>query len=169
MRVGQLTAAFIAGAVALAGVMGVVVAKAGDPAPAADRAAAFNSNCSMCHQLAAAGLPGQFPRLAGRAGKFAATAAGRDYLEHVVLFGMAGRITVDGADIVGVMPSFASLSNEDLAAALSYVASLDDHGQLHWKDAVFSPADIGHVRSGAQLSPTEVLHIRTALLGTKGD
>jgi cytochrome c5 len=165
MRVGQVTAAFIAGAVALT----VVMAKAGDAAPGPDRAVAFNNNCSMCHQLAAAGLPGQFPRLAGRAGKIAATPAGRDYLEHVVLFGMAGEITVDGSPILGVMPSFASLSNDDLAAALNYVANLDDHGQLNWKGAVISPADIAHVRSGAQLSPTQVLHMRTAALNAKGE
>jgi cytochrome c5 len=165
MRMAQLTAAFIAGAAALT----VVVAKAGDPAPGPDPAAAFNSNCSMCHQLAAAGLPGQFPRLAGRAGQIAATPAGRDYLEHVVLFGMAGRITVDGSPIFGVMPSFASLSNDDLAAALNYVANLDDHGQLHWKGAVFSPADIAHARSGGQLSPTQVLHMRTIVLGARGE
>jgi cytochrome c5 len=165
MRIAQLTATFTAVAMALA----VIVAKAGDPAPGADRAAAFNSNCSMCHQLAAAGLPGEFPRLAGRVGKIAATAAGRDYLEHVVLFGMAGQITVDGTPIYGVMPSFASLSNDDLAAALNYVANLDEHGQLHWQDPVFTPADIGRVRSGAQLSPTQVLHMRTALLGAKDE
>jgi cytochrome c5 len=165
MRSRELTAAFIAGAMALT----VVVARAGDPAPGADRAAAFNGNCSMCHQLGAAGLPGQFPRLAGRAGKIASSAAGRDYLEHVVLFGMAGQITVDDSPIFGVMPSFASLSNDDLAAALNYVANLDDHGQLHWKGPVFSPADIARVRSGAQLSPTQVLHMRTAVLGAKGE
>ena len=164
MRLGRLRAALFAGAMVLA----VVVARAGDPAPG-DRAAVFNSNCSMCHQLAAAGLPGQFPRLAGRVGKIAATAGGRDYLERVVLFGMAGRITVDGSEILGVMPSFASLSDEDLAAALDYVSSLDDHGQAQAKDAVFSPADIKHARSGAQLSPTQVLHMRAAAVATKGE
>lgn len=165
MRVGRLTTALFAGTMLLA----VVAAKAGDPATG-DRAAVFNSNCSMCHQLAAAGLPGQFPRLAGRVGKIAATAGGRDYLERVVLFGMAGRITVDGSEILGVMPSFASsLSDEDLAAVLDYVSSLDDHGQLQAKGAVFTPADIKHARTGAQLSPTQVFHMRAAAVGTRGD
>ncbi|SRR5579885_628806 len=166
MRSGELTAAVVAGMMSLTA---AVAATAGEPAPGTERAAAFNGNCAMCHQVGAAGLPGQFPRLAGRAGKIAATAAGRDYLEHVVLFGMAGQITVDGTPIFGVMPSFASLSNDDLAAALNYVANLDDHGELHWKGPVFSPADIAHARSGAHLSPTQVLHMRTALLGAKGE
>src|SRR5579863_8381874 len=109
----------------------------------ASHSAAFDTNCSMCHQLGAAGVPGQFPRLAGRAGRIAATAAGRNYLERVVLFGMIGSVTVDGSPIVGgVMPSFASLSDTDLADALDYITSLDDSGKLHWKSAVITAADI---------------------------
>ena len=138
-------------------------------AATAHRSAVFNANCSMCHQLRAAGVPGQFPRLAGRVGKIASTAAGRGYLEHVVLYGMMGTITVDGTAIVGgVMPSFASLSNKDLAAALNYVASLDASGKLHWKGPVFKPADIARVRAGKPLSPMQVHRLRTATLGKGG-
>jgi cytochrome c5 len=138
-------------------------------AQTADRGAVFNSNCSMCHQLGAMGVPGQFPRLAGRAGKIAATAAGRAYLEHVVLSGMIGGITVDGTPIVGgVMPSFASLSDQDLAAALDYIVSLDDAGKLHWTGAVFGPADIARARAGQPLSPAQVHELRAASLAGKG-
>ena len=135
-------------------------------AATAHRGAVFDANCSMCHQLGAVGVPGQFPRLAGRVGKIAATAAGRSYLEHVVLYGMMGTISVDGTAIVGgVMPSFASLSNKDLAAALNYVASLDASGKLHWQGAVFKPADIARVRAGKPLSPLQVHRLRAATLG----
>ena len=123
----------------------------------------FDNNCSMCHQLGAAGVPGQFPRLAGRAGKIAATAAGRNYLARVVLSGMIGGITVDGSPIVGgVMPSFASLSDKDLADALDYIASLDDSGKLHWKGAVITPADIAKARADKSLSPAQVHQLRAA-------
>lgn len=133
---------------------------------AANRSAVFDANCSMCHQLGAAGVPGQFPRLAGRSGRIAITAAGRAYLERVVLFGMIGGITVDGTRIVGgVMPSFASLSDRDLAAALNYVVSLDASGKLHWKGSVFAPADFAQVRSGKVLSPTQVHRLRAAAVG----
>lgn len=126
----------------------------------------FDTNCSMCHQLAAAGVPGQFPRLAGRAGKIAATAAGRNYLEQVVLFGMIGGITVDGTPIVGaVMPSFSSLSNEDVAAALDYIISLNDAGKSQWKGEVIKPADIAAARAGKTLSPAEVHQLRATALG----
>jgi mono/diheme cytochrome c family protein len=131
-------------------------------AQTADHGAVFNNNCSMCHQLAAAGVPGEFPRLAGRAGKIAATAAGRNYLERVVLFGMFGQITVDGAPIVGgVMPSFASLSDQDLADALDYIVSLDDSGKLQWQGAAFKPADLAKARAD-KLSPAQVHQLRAA-------
>jgi len=135
-------------------------------AQTADRGAVFEANCSMCHQLGALGVPGQFPRLAGRAGKIAATAAGRNYLEHVVLSGMIGGITVDGAPIVGcVMPSFSSLSDQDLAVALYYSGSLDDAGKLHWRGAVFDAADITRARAGQPLSPAQVHQLRATTLG----
>jgi cytochrome c5 len=135
-------------------------------ASAAEHSSVFDTNCSMCHQLAAAGVPGQFPRLAGRAGKIAATDAGRNYLERVVLFGMIGGITVDGTPIVGgVMPSFSSLSNEDLAAALDYIISLDSTGKSQWKGEVIKPADIAAAREGKTLSPGEVHQLRATALG----
>ena len=137
-------------------------------AQTADHAAIFNANCSMCHQLGALGLPGQFPRLAGRADKIAATAAGRNYLEHVVLFGMIGSITVDGTPIVGgVMPPFASLSDRDLAEALDYIVSLDDSGKPHWHGPVFKAAEIARVRAEKALSPTQVHQLRAATLSDK--
>lgn len=140
----------------------------GTPAVAqtASHSTVFDTNCSMCHQLGAAGVPGQFPRLAGRAGKIAATAAGKDYLESVVLFGMIGGITVDGSSIVGgVMPSFASLSDQDLAEALNYIVSLDDSGKLQWKGATFTAADIAKARADKPLSPAQVHQLRASAVG----
>lgn len=137
------------------------------PAAAAEQnhSAVFDTNCSMCHQVGATGVPGQFPRLAGRAGRIASTAAGRRYLEHVVLYGMMGTITVDGTPIVGgVMPSFASLSDQDLADALDYIISLDDAGKLHWQAPAIKPTDIAHVRAGKTFSPMQVHQLRAAAL-----
>jgi mono/diheme cytochrome c family protein len=128
--------------------------------------AVFDANCSMCHQLGAAGVPGQFPRLAGRAGKIAATDRGRNYLERVVLFGMIGGITVDSSPIVGgVMPSFASLSDQDLSDVLNYITALEDSGRLQWKGTRFKPADIAKARAGKALSPAQVHQLRAAALG----
>ncbi|MGH8201398.1 MAG: c-type cytochrome [Steroidobacteraceae bacterium] len=132
----------------------------------ASHSAVFDNNCALCHQLGAPGVPGQFPRLAGRAGKIAATASGRNYLERVILSGMIGSITVDGSEIDGaMMPSFASLSDQDLADALDYIVSLDDAGKLHWQGAMFKAADIAKARADKALSPTEVHQLRAAAVG----
>lgn len=134
-------------------------------AQTASHSTVFDTNCSMCHQLGAAGVPGQFPRLAGRADKIAATPAGKNYLERVVLFGMIGGITVDGSPIVGgVMPSFASLSDQDLADALNYIVSLDGSGKLQWNGATFTAADIERARTDRPLSPAQVHQLRTAVV-----
>lgn len=134
----------------------------------AQGSAVFAANCSMCHQLGATGVPGQFPRLAGRASRIAATAAGRGYLEHVVLYGMMGTITVDGQSIVGgVMPPFASLSDDDLAAALDYIISLDDSGKVSGKGAAITTAEIARVRAGKTFSPIEVHQLRAKVVGRK--
>jgi mono/diheme cytochrome c family protein len=101
-------------------------ATGGVPARAADGAAVFTQNCLMCHQAGAAGLPGQFPRLAGRIATISGNSKGRVYLIDVLTYGMAGKITVDEQPIIGLMPPFAQLSNDEVAGVLSYVQSLGD-------------------------------------------
>jgi mono/diheme cytochrome c family protein len=106
------------GAAALLG--GLLVAA---PA-AADPKSTFVSRCAMCHQAGGEGLAGQFPKLAGRAGAIAAAPAGRRYMTRVVLHGMAGPIEIDGVRVAGVMPGMASMSDADIAAALSHAITL---------------------------------------------
>ena len=79
--------------------------------------AVYNANCGACHQADGTGLKGAFPPLAQS-----------DYLQGdrkqvmaAALFGLSGPITVNGVDYNGVMPSLGYLSDEDLAAALTYV------------------------------------------------
>jgi len=127
-------------------------------AHAAEPGRVYDANCAMCHQKAGAGLAGQFPRLAGRAGAIAKTPAGRRYLAQVTLFGMAGKVEVDGTQIIGVMPGFALLSDADLASALNYVIGLGTKG------VAIKAADLKSVRNGEQLSPTQVRANRDALV-----
>jgi mono/diheme cytochrome c family protein len=91
---------------------------------AADGGALFTQNCLMCHQAGAVGLPGQFPRLAGRIAAISSKPKGRAYLIDVLTYGMAGTITVDDQTIIGLMPPFAQLSNDEVAGVLSYVQSI---------------------------------------------
>ena len=77
----------------------------------------YLGNCAACHQPTGVGLAGAFPPLAGS-----------DYLQGnrqevlaAALFGLQGPITVNGVEYNGVMPSLGHLTDEDLAAAITYV------------------------------------------------
>jgi len=122
--------------------------------------AVYAATCGLCHQNAAVGVKGQFPRLAGRVDRLAAEPEGRDYLIHTVLFGMAGKIDVDGASIVGVMPSFSSLSDSDLASVLNYLIRLKKAKQVK----AVAPTEIAVVRNDPHSSPTDVATLRRALV-----
>ena len=93
-------------------------------AMAADGAALYRGKCAMCHGPAGAGRPGTFPPLAGRVGQIAGNPDGKAYLAAVLVNGLHGPITVDGQSYKGFMPSFRALSDEDIAAVLTYVGTL---------------------------------------------
>jgi mono/diheme cytochrome c family protein len=117
-----------------------------------DGAALFAQNCALCHQSAGAGLAGQFPRLAGRVGPISAKPAGRAYLIDVLTYGMVGTVSVDGQPIIGQMPSFASLPDEQVAAVLSYLQSLGGAP----KEA-FTAAEVTAGRAKGMKSASDVL------------
>lgn len=78
----------------------------------------YTQNCAACHQPNGVGLAGAFPPLAGS-----------DYLNadtrravSVVLHGLSGPITVNGAQYNSLMPALA-LNDEDAANVLTYVYS----------------------------------------------
>jgi mono/diheme cytochrome c family protein len=123
-----------------------------------DGASVFSQNCAMCHQSGAAGLPGQFPRLAGRVGPISAKPAGRAYLVDVLTYGMVGQVTVDGQPIIGMMPPFAGLPDEQVAAVLGYLQSLGGAP----KEA-FTAAEVTAGRAKDKKSGSEVLAERQTL------
>jgi mono/diheme cytochrome c family protein len=134
-----------------------------DPAAGASAAtgeAVYRNNCALCHQTGGQGLAGQFPRLAGRIAAIAATQAGREYLIEVLLNGMAGRITVDDTSILGVMPSFRTLSDEQIAAVLSYLAGLPPSAGKPARFRVMEPAAL---RQQSQVAPTAMRERREEL------
>jgi cytochrome c5 len=126
----------------------------------------YDTNCALCHQRAGVGLTGQFPRLAGRAAEIATSQEGRRYLVEVALFGMAGKVEVDGVPIIGVMPSFATLTDEDLASALNYIIALEGPTKSKRKGKLptIGAGDVKDVRGAAQLSPGQVRANREAAL-----
>jgi mono/diheme cytochrome c family protein len=125
----------------------------------ADGAAVFDNSCAFCHQAGGVGVPGQFPRLAGRVGAIAAKPDGKKFLPQVLLSGMSGRITVDGEPILGIMPAFDMLSDDDIAAVLSYLTGLD-HAPVP-----FTADEIKAVR--AQPPPADMMAERARLSTAK--
>jgi len=93
---------------------------AGGGAAAADGATIFAARCTACHQATGAGLPSVFPPLAG-----SNWVNGRDTtVIQIVLHGIQGSLTVNGAKYNGAMPTFgAQLSDAEIAAVLTHVRS----------------------------------------------
>ncbi len=135
----------------------VVTLLASTVARASDGATLFAKYCAMCHQTGASGLPGQFPRLAGRVGRISRDLAGRNYLIDVVSYGMAGQITVDNDSIFGVMPPL-QLSDDDAAGVLSYVASIGATTR-----AKITAAEVAAARARPPRNSAEVRAERQAL------
>ena len=128
---------------------------------AADGKAVFDNNCAVCHQAGGVGVPGQFPRLAGRAGAIAAKPEGKAFLPQVVLNGMGGRITVDGDEILGAMPALDSLSDDDIAAVLTYITGLEH------KPVTYTAADIKKTRAMPRRGPGEMVALHKKLAAKK--
>jgi mono/diheme cytochrome c family protein len=125
----------------------------------ADGAALYATYCSGCHQAAGTGIPSVFPPLAGHVGNVVQAEGGRRHLANVLLFGMQGPITINGATYNGFMPAWSTLSNDDLAAILNHVLTA-------WGDAADIPRfetytanEIQNAR-GAALSPDLVYQRR---------
>ncbi len=106
--------------------------------------ALYTANCGACHQANGEGLKGAFPPLAQS-----------DYIEgkpqallEATIKGLSGPIVVNGETYNNVMPAVAYLSNEDLAAILTYV-------QSSWGNsgAGFTAQQVAVYRESVGLSP----------------
>jgi mono/diheme cytochrome c family protein len=127
---------------AVPGVAAPAVAPSGDTGSAG--AAVFANRCAVCHGPQAAGIPGSFPSLREQVVAFAKNPQGRDYLVMVVTTGLMGSLKVGGVNYNGVMPAQSGLSEAEVAAVLTYLAS-----------------DLGKDASGAvRLAATDVTDAR---------
>jgi mono/diheme cytochrome c family protein len=127
----------------------------------AESNAVYDAACGLCHQARGAGLKGQFPRLAGRVDRMAADPEARVYLIQTVLHGLVGRVEVDGAAIVGVMPPFESQSDAAVASVLNYLVELG--GAAAKKIKPIKAAEVAKVRASPRLTGPQLLERRRAL------
>ena len=121
----------------------------------------YAANCAACHQLNGAGLPGVFPRLAGHAADLYRADGGRDYLIEVMLYGLQGQIAVGGTNYNGLMPAWAHLPDEQLAAVTNHIVAGFDDGAPDGFDA-FGAEEFA-ARRGEGLTAAQVLESRGAL------
>jgi mono/diheme cytochrome c family protein/heme/copper-type cytochrome/quinol oxidase subunit 4 len=121
----------------------------------------YAANCAACHQLNGAGLPGVFPRLAGHGADLYQADGGRDYLIEVMLYGLQGQIAVGGTNYNGLMPAWAHLGDEQMAAVINHTVAGFDDGAPEGFDAI--RAEEVAARRGEGLTAAQVLESRGAL------
>ncbi|HVN45057.1 MAG TPA: cytochrome c [Steroidobacteraceae bacterium] len=124
-------AAGVAGLACLGGVL-TPAAYADEKSGSPEGAAAFQSNCALCHGPAGAGVPALAPAITDYPARYAATSEGRRQLAMTVLYGMFGEITVGDAHFNGQMPDLSRLDDATLAAILNFVVF----------DLAHAPADV---------------------------
>lgn len=88
-----------------------------DPAVLKKGAAIYQQKCTMCHQAQGQGLPGAFPPLM----KSEWATGPAENLIRIQLRGLTGEITVAGKKYNQTMPANAKMSDEDIAAVITYV------------------------------------------------
>lgn len=116
------------------------------PAPSTAKATGkslYDANCAMCHQPEAQGIEGVFPPLAKSDYMMKlATAKDRMPLIAIPQNGLQGKIVVNGKEYNGVMTPVSGLSDDDMAAVLTYVTN--NFGN---KAPAFSAAEVQAARA----------------------
>ncbi len=99
--------------------------------------ALYNGTCSVCHQSNGAGLPNVFPPLA----KSDFLNADKTRAINIVLNGLNGPVTVNGAKFDSVMPPMSQLNDDEVANIVTFV--LNSWGN---KGGTVTAADVAEVR-----------------------
>ena len=119
----------------------------------------FTNQCSACHQPKGQGVAGQFPPLAHNADLFLS----EDFPLRVVLFGLSGKITVNGDHLDSVMPPLNVMRDEEIAAVVNYVRGAFGNDALRPKTMKpVTPAMVAALRK-KNLSPEQVFAHRKSL------
>lgn len=121
------------------------------------------ANCAGCHGANGQGVPGLAPPLAGHVPDLFATDGGREYLAHVLLYGLQGPITVAGNTYNGVMPPWAHLGDADIAAVLNHILTAwNNEAELPEDFEPYAASDIAAERD-LGLTAAQVYEEREAL------
>ena len=88
-------------------------------APAVDGKQLFGAKCAACHQGSGLGVAGVFPPVAASEWVL----GDEKILSNILLHGVNGEMVVKGIKYNGAMPAWKSLSDDELAAVLTYIRS----------------------------------------------
>ena len=106
----------------------------------------FTQNCLVCHQTTGLGIPRQFPPLAGSEWVLGQDWHGDNHLVKIVLNGLQGPIQVKGSTFNNAMPTWSMLTDEQIAAVLTYIRS-------EWGNAA-TPVFANYVRAVREQAAT---------------
>jgi mono/diheme cytochrome c family protein len=83
----------------------------------------FSQNCVVCHQATGQGIAGQFPPLVGSEWVLSDAKHGENHLVMLMLHGHQGPMTVMGSGYNNAMPQWKQLTDDQIAAILTYIRS----------------------------------------------
>jgi mono/diheme cytochrome c family protein len=140
-RLRERTGLAVVGLAALSALLLTSIARAQENAGAT----IFAARCSVCHGPQAAGIPGTFPSLHEQVVAFSKSEAGRDYMAMVVTSGLMGELSIGGVRYNNVMPAQSGLSEADVAAVLTFLAS--GLGKAEQSSPAVSASDVKEARA----------------------
>ncbi len=100
---------------------GGAAAETGPPDPMVVGKRLYTQNCVVCHQTTGLGVAGQFPPLVGSEWVVGGGWHGDNHLVKILLQGLQGPIQVKGNTYNNVMPPWKQLSDDQIAAVLTYI------------------------------------------------
>ena len=123
--------------------------------------------CVPCHKGNGTGMVGIYPPLVNHAPEIAK--ASRTYLITVLLYGVRGKIVIEGQKLPydGIMPSHYSLTDEEADAVLKYVLTSWGNANNLPKDFKKIGADEVKSERGKNFTDKQVYEIRKELKLTK--
>lgn len=107
----------------------------------------YVTNCQVCHQPDGNGLPGMYPALADSIGRYVTLAQGREYLVHVVSYGLFGTVQVHGQYFFGTMQPWPQLGDQDVAEVLNFVLTKFNSKLLPKDFKPFTAAEVHKYRA----------------------
>ncbi len=122
--------------------------------------AVYSSNCASCHGPDGLGVAGAFPPLVEHVGHL--YNADRDYLPHLILYGLQGPIEVAGQTYNGQMPAWKQLGDDEIAEVLNYTLSRWGNEAVTEGFEPYTAEDVAPFRN-EDLAPEEVYQLHRQL------